>query len=63
VGDHDLFLGEVLYMRADADKVGERQRLLIDKMEGFLYAEWEYYEIGKKLGNVGFSRGRDRRAR
>jgi flavin reductase (DIM6/NTAB) family NADH-FMN oxidoreductase RutF len=63
VGDHDLFLGEVLYMRADADKVGERQRLLIDKMEGFLYAEWEYYEIGKKLGNFGFSRGKDGRLR
>jgi flavin reductase (DIM6/NTAB) family NADH-FMN oxidoreductase RutF len=63
VGDHDLFLGEVLVMYADADKVGENQRLLIDRMDGFLYAEWEYYQIGKKLGNLGFSQGADRRPR
>jgi flavin reductase (DIM6/NTAB) family NADH-FMN oxidoreductase RutF len=63
VGDHDLFLGEVTCMRADADKVGENQRMLIDRMEGFLYAEWEYYEVGKKLGNFGLSTGTDRRLR
>jgi flavin reductase (DIM6/NTAB) family NADH-FMN oxidoreductase RutF len=62
-GDHDLFLGEVLCMRVDADKVGENQRMLIDRMEGFLYAEWEYYEIGAKLGNFGLSGGRDLRLR
>jgi flavin reductase (DIM6/NTAB) family NADH-FMN oxidoreductase RutF len=63
VGDHDLFLGEVLVMYADADKVGENQRLLIDRMDSFLYAEWEYYQIGKKLGNLGFSQGADHRPR
>ncbi|MDR1972441.1 MAG: flavin reductase family protein [Treponema sp.] len=63
VGDHDLFLGEVLCMRVDADKVGKNQRMLIDKMEGFLYAEWEYYEVGRKLGNFGLSAGKDLRLR
>jgi flavin reductase (DIM6/NTAB) family NADH-FMN oxidoreductase RutF len=63
VGDHDLFLGEVLCMRVDSDKVGDNQRMLIDKMEGILYAEWEYYEAGKKLGNLGLSRGKDMRLR
>jgi flavin reductase (DIM6/NTAB) family NADH-FMN oxidoreductase RutF len=49
VGDHDLFLGEVLCMRVDADKLGENQRMLIERMESFLYAEWEYYAVGEKL--------------
>jgi flavin reductase (DIM6/NTAB) family NADH-FMN oxidoreductase RutF len=62
-GDHDLFLGEVLCMRVDAGKVGENQRMLIDRMEGFLYAEWEYYGVGEKLGNFGFSKGGDLRLR
>ncbi len=63
VGDHDLFIGEVLYMHADADKVGTNQRLQVDKLDGFLFAEWEYYKIGEKLGNFGFSQGRDGRLR
>jgi flavin reductase (DIM6/NTAB) family NADH-FMN oxidoreductase RutF len=63
VGDHDLFLGEVLCMQVDADKLGENQRMLIEKMESFLYAEWEYYEIGEKLGNFGLSGGKDLRLR
>jgi flavin reductase (DIM6/NTAB) family NADH-FMN oxidoreductase RutF len=63
VGDHDLFLGEVVYMRADADKVGPKQRLLYDKMQGLVYAEWEYYAVGQKLGHAGFSRNTDRRPR
>jgi flavin reductase (DIM6/NTAB) family NADH-FMN oxidoreductase RutF len=63
VGDHDLFLGELLCMRVDAYKLGENQRMLIDRMESFLYAEWEYYGIGEKLGNFGFSGGRDLRLR
>ncbi|MDR3248401.1 MAG: flavin reductase family protein, partial [Treponema sp.] len=57
VGDHDLFLGEVLCMRVDSDKVGENQRMLIAKMDSLAYAEWEYYGMGEKLANFGTSRG------
>jgi flavin reductase (DIM6/NTAB) family NADH-FMN oxidoreductase RutF len=55
-GDHDLFLGEVLYMRVDADKLGEDQRMLVEKMDFILYAEWEYYAAGPKLGSHGLAR-------
>ena len=55
VGDHDLFVGDVVAMHADADKVGENQRLLIEKLDGFLYAEWEYYRFGEKIGNFGYT--------
>jgi flavin reductase (DIM6/NTAB) family NADH-FMN oxidoreductase RutF len=63
VGDHDLFIGEVVCMHADTDKVGKNQRLLIEKLDGVVYAEWEYYGVGKKLGNFGFSRNADMRLR
>ena len=56
VGDHDLFLGEVVAMHVDSDKVGDNQRILIDKVDGFLFAEWGYYGFGEKLGDFGFSR-------
>jgi flavin reductase (DIM6/NTAB) family NADH-FMN oxidoreductase RutF len=56
VGDHDLFLGEVLYMRVDSDKLGENQRMLVEQMDFILYAEWEYYATGGKLGSHGLAR-------
>jgi flavin reductase (DIM6/NTAB) family NADH-FMN oxidoreductase RutF len=55
-GDHDLFLGEVLCMRVDSDKLGENGRMLIEKMDFILYAEWEYYAAGGKLGSHGLAR-------
>ena len=58
VGDHDLFLGQVVAMHVDSDKVGENQRVLIEKVDGFAFAERGYYKMGEKIGNLGFSRGR-----
>ena len=56
VGDHDLFLGEVVAMHVDSDKLGENQKVLIDKVDGFLYAEWEYYKFGEKINDLGYTR-------
>ena len=56
VGDHDLILGEVVAMHVDADKLGENQKVLIEKVNGFLYAEWEYYKFGEKIGDFGYTR-------
>jgi len=56
VGDHDLFLGEVVAMHVDSDKLGENQRILIEKVDGFLFAEWGYYKFGEKIGELYFSR-------
>lgn len=56
VGDHDLILGTVVAMHVDSDKLGENQKVLIDKVDGFLYAEWEYYKFGEKIGDLGYTR-------
>ena len=56
VGDHDLFLGEVVAMHVDSDKLDENQKILVDKMDGFLVAEWQYFAIGEKLADFRFSR-------
>ena len=60
VGDHDLILGRVDAMYVDSDKLGENQKVLIDKVDGFLYAEWEYYKFGEKIGNFGYSRKKEK---
>ena len=57
VGDHDLFLGEVVVMYVDSDKTDEtKQKVNIEKVDGFLFAEWEYYRIGEKLNDLRFTR-------
>ena len=60
VGDHDLFLGEVVAMHVDSDKLDGDQRILIEKVDGFLFAEWGYYRFGGKLGDFGYTRKQGR---
>ncbi|MCL1994800.1 MAG: flavin reductase family protein [Defluviitaleaceae bacterium] len=56
VGDHDLFLGEVVAMHVDSDKLDKDEKVMIEKIDGFLFAEWAYYKFGEKIGEFGFSR-------
>ncbi|MCL2559874.1 MAG: flavin reductase family protein [Turicibacter sp.] len=58
VGDHDLFLGEVVAMHVDSDKLNAQEQVMIEKVDGFLFAEWGYYRFGEKLERVGFTRRR-----
>ena len=55
VGDHDLFLGEVVAMYVDDDKL-DGEKIDIEKTESFLFAEWGYYDVGKKIADMGFAR-------
>jgi len=56
VGDHDLFLGEVVAMHVDNDKIDGRGQVVYDKVNSFLCAGFTYHEVGKSLGPFGFSR-------
>ena len=56
VGDHDLILGTVVAMHVDSDKLDKNQKILIDKVNGFLFAESEYYKFGEKIGEFGYTR-------
>ncbi|MCL2059200.1 MAG: flavin reductase family protein [Oscillospiraceae bacterium] len=61
VGDHDLMLGEVLAMHVDSDKMelrGGRERMVVEKLDAFLFAEGEYFRVGEKIGYQGFTRKR-----
>ena len=58
VGDHDLFLGHVVAMHVDSDKLDDNGRVDIDKIDGLLFAEWSYFAFGKKLGVRGYSKSK-----
>lgn len=56
IGDHDLFLGEVLVEHVDADCLDADGRLDTRKLNPLCYANGEYYTLGDYLGRHGYTR-------
>ena len=57
VGDHDLFLGEVVVQHVDEDKLDDRGKPRADTLDPIVYMESEYWSVGKRLERHGYSRG------
>ncbi len=59
VGDHDLFLGEVVAVHADEDKLDKDGNIDFEKLDILVYLTSSYWTLGRRLGSQGFtSRGR-----
>jgi flavin reductase (DIM6/NTAB) family NADH-FMN oxidoreductase RutF len=56
VGDHDLFLGEVLAEHVAEEALDERGNILVEKLDFLCYLHSEYWSCGTRLGRHGFSR-------
>jgi flavin reductase (DIM6/NTAB) family NADH-FMN oxidoreductase RutF len=57
VGDHQLFLGEVLAEHVREDWLGEEGGIRPEKLEMLIFAANNYYAAGDRLGQMGLSRG------
>jgi flavin reductase (DIM6/NTAB) family NADH-FMN oxidoreductase RutF len=55
VGDHQLFLGEVLVQHVAEEVLGEDGRPDPRKLDMLVYAENTYFSVGRMLGRLGFS--------
>jgi flavin reductase (DIM6/NTAB) family NADH-FMN oxidoreductase RutF len=55
-GDHDLFIGEVLAVHIDEDKVSEDGRILPDRLNLLLYYAGEYWSLGSKINDFWYSK-------
>jgi flavin reductase (DIM6/NTAB) family NADH-FMN oxidoreductase RutF len=55
VGDHDLFLGTVVAMRVDSDKVGEDGEVVTGSLDPLIYITGEYWGIGERIAELGFT--------
>ncbi len=60
IGDHDLFLGEVVAVHVDDDKLDESGNLLAEKLDMLVYITGEYWSVGKRLEALQFSRNTNR---
>ncbi len=56
IGDHDLFLGEVLAEHVAEDALDESGRVLVEKLDPLCHMHSEFWSCGEALGRHGFSR-------
>ena len=56
IGDHDMFIGEVIVEHVDEEVLDENGRIQVEKLNGLCYVLGEYWSLGQKLGYHGFSR-------
>ena len=54
-GTHDIFLADVVNVSCDEEILDKNGKIRMDKAGLLAYAHGEYFALGKKLGNFGFS--------
>jgi flavin reductase (DIM6/NTAB) family NADH-FMN oxidoreductase RutF len=55
LGTHDMFLADILCVRADEQLLDENGKLCIERANLAAFAHGEYFALGKSLGRFGFS--------
>jgi len=55
LGSHDVFMADIVAVAADEQYIDEKGKLRLDKCSLTAYAHGEYFALGKKIGNFGFS--------
>lgn len=55
LGSHDMFIADVVGISIDDKLIDETGKLCLDKAGLTAFAHGEYFELGKKIGNFGFS--------
>lgn len=52
IGDHDLFLGEVVAQHVDANLLDQEGKIQVAKLDGFAFVLGEFWTLGRKLERV-----------
>lgn len=55
LGTHDMFIADILAVAVNSDFIDKDGKLRLDKCNLVAFAHGDYYGLGKKLGNFGFS--------
>ena len=55
LGSHDMFMADIVGISLDEKLIDEKGKLCIERAELTAFAHGEYFELGKKIGNFGFS--------
>ena len=55
MGSHDMFLADIVAVDVDEALVDEDGRLALNRAHLVTYAHGAYFELGRRLGKIGFS--------
>lgn len=55
LGTHDMFIASIVSVSVDTGLLSADGKLKLDRAGLLAYAHGDYYELGKKLGAIGFS--------
>ncbi|MBR7161002.1 MAG: flavin reductase, partial [Clostridia bacterium] len=55
LGSHDMFIADVVGISVDESLIDATGKLCLDRAGLTAFAHGEYFELGKKIGNFGFS--------
>ena len=55
LGSHDMFVADIVSVSVDEAIIDENGKICLDRARLAAFAHGEYYALGKKLGDFGFS--------
>ncbi len=55
LGSHDMFIADIVAVGADEELIDEKGRLMLEKARLLSYSHGDYFSLGKKIGDFGFS--------
>lgn len=55
LGSHDMFIADIVAVAVDEEIVDEKGRLMLEKADMLAYLHGDYFTLGKKIGDFGFS--------
>ena len=55
LGSHDMFIADIVAVDVDESLLDDKGKLHLDRASLVAYSHGDYYELGKKLGNFGYS--------
>ncbi len=55
LGSHDMFIADIVGISVDEELIDASGKLCLDRAGLTAFAHGEYFELGKKIGNFGFS--------
>ena len=55
LGSHDMFLADIVAVDVDESLIDESGRLMLERAGLIAYAHGDYYRLGERIGDFGFS--------
>ena len=63
LGSHDMFMADIVAVNVAEELFDKDGKFHLEKADLIAYAHGEYFTLGKRLGNIGFSTNKKKKKR